>query len=486
MAPPIKLAIVGAGPSAFYVASRILSLLPASSSQSLKIHLYDRLWAPHGLVRYGVAPDHPEVKNCTHKFDAAATDPRLRFFGNVNIDTPSPVPHALSLPLSALLPHYTHLLFSTGCTVPILHSALPPSSYCVPALSLVHWYTQHPSRPPAPPLERISHVSLIGQGNVSLDVARMLLMPPAELAKHDVPAPVLAVLERSAVQHVSIIGRRGPLQAAFTVKELREMMNLPDAAMVPLDPAVLRVPDGLTLTRQQTRALQLLGQGSKNAFGSTKKTWSLDFFRSPTGLVTPESLGASNASSSQPQAQLSLAHTTLDPDARAVPTGETSTLATSLVVTSLGHRAEPTAPWYDPGLGHLRTLGGRVLDTVGRTVRNVYASGWASVGARGVLASTMMDAYAVTDVILRDAQGETRADGEATTVEQVEVLPREVGDDAPPPEVERALREGLVTDYEAWRMVDAEEVRRGEAMRKERERMSWDEARSFLATARAQ
>ncbi|OJT07220.1 NADPH:adrenodoxin oxidoreductase, mitochondrial, partial [Trametes pubescens] len=374
----LKLAIVGGGPSAFYVASRLLSLLPESSSRAshLKIHMYDRLWAPYGLVRYGVAPDHPEVKNCTHKFAEAAADPRLRFFGNVNVGIPAPIPHTLPLSLEALLPHYTHVLFSTGCTVPVLHSALPPSQFCVPALSLVHWYTQHPSRPAPPPLERISHVTLVGQGNVSLDVARMLLTPPSVLAKYDVPKPVLEVLERSNVQHVSILGRRGPFQAAFTTKELREMMNLPGASMVPLDPAYLTAPEGsLKLTRQQSRTLQLLQKGSNNKPGTTKKTWSLDFFRSPTGLTTPNNAGD--------KARLSLGHTILDPSNRAVPTGETSTLETDLVITSLGHHAEPSAPWYDPSLNHLRTLSGRVVDAGGRIVRNVYASGWAATGARG-------------------------------------------------------------------------------------------------------
>ncbi|KAH9931735.1 FAD/NAD-P-binding domain-containing protein [Amylocystis lapponica] len=488
---PIKLAIIGAGPSSFYVASRLLSLLPPTNPQSslLKIHMYDRLWAPHGLVRYGVAPDHPEVKNCIHKFDGAAEDPRLRFFGNVNVGTPSPIPHALSLPLSAILPHYTHLLFSTGCTVPILHSALPPSDYCVPALSLVHWYTQHPSRPPPPPLERLSHVTLIGQGNVSLDIARMLLTPPTNLAQYDVPAPVLTTLERSTVQHVSIVGRRGPFQAAFTTKELREMMALPDASLLPLDPALLTPPPGTALTRQQARTLQLLQKGSANKPGTTRKTWSLDFFRAPTGITGPATPGT--------RAQVTLAHTMLDPAARAVPTGETTTLGTDLVVTSLGHRAEPSAAWYDPTLRHLRTSGGRVLDAAGRTVRNVYASGWAAMGARGVLASTMMDAYAVADTILQDSfPGETKTiasddvDVGAPIIkederERVAVLPAEVADDAPPPAVEQGRQEGLVTDYEDWSAVSAEEVRRGEAMGKERERMGWEEARVLLSSSRA-
>ncbi|KAI0367866.1 ferredoxin/adrenodoxin reductase [Pilatotrama ljubarskyi] len=505
--PPLKLAIIGGGPSAFYVASRLLSLLPQSSSRgsALKIHMYDRLWAPYGLVRYGVAPDHPEVKNCTHKFAEAAEDPRLRFFGNVNISTssasPPPIPDTLPLPLSSLLPHYTHVLLSTGCPIPILHPALPPSAHCLPALSLVHWYTAHPARPRTPPpLERTKHVALIGQGNVSLDVARMLLTPPSELAKYDVPRPVLSVLERSAVEHVSIVGRRGPFQAAFTTKELREMMNLPDAAMEPLDPQLLVAPEGVQVTRQQSRTIQLLQKGSKNKPGTTKKTWSLDFFRSPTGLTTPTSPAE--------KSRLTLAHTTLDASSRAVPTGESTTLDTDLVITSLGHRAEPTAPWYDPALGHLRTIGGgRVVDAHGRRVRNVYASGWAAMGARGVLASTMMDAYAVADTVLRDCfpgedapttpMGEADADaekardaagGEAQAqAESVEVLPKEgnVDVESVPPEVEEGWREGRVTDFEDWKAVDGEEVRRGEALGKERERMVWEEAREFLSTVRS-
>ncbi|TCD71059.1 NADPH-adrenodoxin reductase [Steccherinum ochraceum] len=458
--------------------------------------MYDRLWAPHGLVRYGVAPDHPEVKNCTNKFDITAKDPRLRFFGNVNITTPaaaSPIPHNLSLPFSSLLKNYTHLLFSSGCTIPTFHPALPPSDRCISALSFVHWYTQHPSvaHKPPPPLEKTEHVSIIGQGNVSLDVARMLLTPPSTLEKYDVPNSVLEVLRRSAVKRVSIIGRRGPLQAAFTVKELREMMNLEDAAMDPVDPALLAVPEGEKLTRQQQRTMQLLQKGSKNQPGTTPKSWSFEFFRSPTHLApAPE-----DALSSTRPLSLTLAHTTLSDAKRAVPTGESSTLRTSMVVTALGHHGEPT-PWYDSALGHVRTVGGRVVDEHGHTLRNVYASGWAAMGARGVLASTMMDAYAVADTILSDAfPGEFRKeDGDAlgSVVPQGDVakaaepvLADVVESDDPPAEVEEGLREGVVTDYDGWKLVDAEEVRRGEVTGKERERMGWDEARTFLSQVKS-
>lgn len=276
------------------------------------------------------------------------------------------------------------------------------------------------------------------------------------------------------------------------------MMNLTDASMVPPDPALLKEPDagGEPLTRQQARTLQLLQKGSKNKPGTTRKTWSLELFRSPLLLDLPTG-AAQESSGVRPPAQLTLAHTMLDASARAVPTGEKSTQSTSLVVTSLGHRAEPSAPWYEPSLGHINTVGGRVVDPSGLTVRNVYASGWAATGARGVLASTMMDAYAVANTILRDAfpgedvqttpVGDVDVGASAKTendIIQTEVLPRTVEDDAPPPEVEAALKEGKVLEYADWKVINAEEIRRGEKIGKERERMGWEDARAFLDYAK--
>jgi adrenodoxin-NADP+ reductase len=351
----------------------------------------------------------------------------------------------------------------------------------MPALSLVHWYTQHPNKPHPPPLDKINHVSLIGNGNVSLDVARILLTNVDVLSKYDVPQNVLDVLAGSAIKHVSIIGRRGPLEAAFTMKELREMINLPEASMVPLPPSLITSPPFSNLTRQQTRVLQLLQKGSKNAPGSTAKTWSLDFFRSPIGLVPPTSTGP---------AQLCLSHTVLDPETqRAVPTGKTSTLSTDLVVTSLGFHGEPTVNFYDPGLRHLRTVSGRIVTTTGATLKNVYASGWASTGAKGVLASTMMNAYDVVDNIIEDWKSAAGADSSGVKAlvdadHQVHDLPPLNLDpilDEVPEEVRRGRQEGLVSSYEDWRRIDQEEVTRGEMMGKERERMGWAEARQFIS-----
>ncbi|KAJ7091397.1 hypothetical protein B0H15DRAFT_835947 [Mycena belliarum] len=471
----MKLAIVGGGPSAFYVAARLLS---RSADPALRVHVFDRLWAPHGLVRYGVAPDHPEVKNCTHKFDTVASDSRFRFFGNVNVGAPPPpaFAHALHLPLSTLHSHYSHLLFATGCTLPAHHSALANAPWCIPALSFVHWYTKHPAAPPPPPLHLLDHVSLIGNGNVALDVARILLAPLSRLEKYDIPGSVLTALAASTVRHVSIIARRGPLQAAFTAKELRELTSLPDTSMKPLDPALLEVPPGEIPTRQQARVLQLLAQGSRERYGHTPRSWSLEFFRAPLGIEP--------ASAPDAGAMLSLAPTVLDSEGRAVriPDAPSEKLRTSLVITSLGFRGEPDAPYFDQEMGHLRARAGRVIGADARPVKGVYASGWAAMGARGVLATTMMDAYGVADVMLADADStasESTADGE-------QLMNPAPTDDAPPAMVQAGLAAGRVVEYADWQRIDAEEVRRGEALGKERERMGWAEADAVLRTAKGQ
>jgi adrenodoxin-NADP+ reductase len=320
----------------------------------------------------------------------------------------------------------------------------------------------------------------------------MLLTPPRILEKYDVPVSVLDVLYRSAVRHVSIIGRRGPLQAAFTTKELRELTTLPGASMIPLPNDIVTPPSsGTKLTRQQSRILQLLQQGGSptaspthtpNSINTSTKSWSLDFFRSPTGFTVD----------GDGRHHLTLAHTALDEHSRAVPTGVSSQLRTDLVVTALGHHSDPLLAYYDPSLGHLRTdRGRRVLDATSRALRHVYASGWAATGARGVLAATMIDAYAVADSILADHFGDGSGSGAEAAPVQDEAYSDDVlvSDDVDlesvPKAVEQGLKENRVVDYDQWKKLDAEEMRRGEEWGKERERMGWEEVHEFLTSTRA-
>jgi adrenodoxin-NADP+ reductase len=315
-----------------------------------------------------------------------------------------------------------------------------------------------------------------------MDIARMLLSDPSDLAKYDVPVPVLDVLASSRVKHVSVIGRRGPFQAAFTTKEVRELMHLPLASMSPIAPALLEPPAGTTLTRQQSRVVDLLRKGSTQSFGSTPRSFSFDFYRSPTGLATlpPTEDGILRAN-------LNLAHTELDASGNAIATSASSTLSTSLVVTALGHRAEPSASWYDPILGHIRNVSNRVVDETGHVLKNVYASGWAATGARGVLATTMRDAHTVADAIIADhaAASTSSAPGEPSDALAV-TASRDVMDAPPvsldpPREVLEAVKQGNVCTYDDWKKVDEEEIRRGKETDKERERMvSWDQAKAWL------
>lgn len=390
------------------------------------------------------------------------------------------------MPISSLLPHYTHLLLSTGCTIPTLHPTIPPSGYCIPALSLVHWYTCHPSKPSVPPIDKSPHVSIIGAGNVSLDIARILLTPPSVLSKHDIPEHVLRVLRRSAVKHVSIFARRGPLEAAFTTKELREMMNIEGVSMRPISPDLLTPPPGAEVTRQQGRILDLLKKGSKERYGATEKTWSIDFFRSPTNLSWTRDKGYDDL-----PLKLTLNHTTLDSTmGTPVPTGITSEHRTSLVITSLGFQADPSSsPFYDPELRRLRTLpGGRVIGGEnGRLLKNVYGSGWASGGAKGVLASTMMNAYNVAETIVEDLMSSPDLVHEdlETDVERkpLEIMNPSSLRDSLPFEIAHGLEGRNIVEFKDWKKVDEEETRRGQAIGKDRERMGWEEVKRYLGLA---
>ncbi|KAF8586699.1 nucleotide-binding domain-containing protein [Ramaria rubella] len=500
---PLKLAIVGGGPAAFYVTSRILQLLPAM--HDLRIHIYDRLWAPHGLVRYGVAPDHPEVKNCTHKFDNAAADPRVTFFGNVNVAAhPQPYPppptagtlsksdlfsrrhsHAVPLPLHTLAPHYTHLVFATGAPRPLLHPALPTSPRCISALDLVHWYTKHPgsiysaSDGPIPP--NIRHITLIGHGNVSLDIARLLLTSPLLLRPLDLPTSVLLALERAwhTLRHVSIVGRRGPKGVKFTAKEVREMMNLTEARMSPIPDDVWAADGTVEASRGTARVIKLLRQGSKAR--TTDKTFSFDFWRAPTGYTVQ------TPSHAQPhQLTLHFAKTHLDPTTqRLTSTSENWDIHTDLIVTSLGYAGDAAlfgdGDTAQPAFTSIPTLSGGRIPHMPRN----YAVGWAAHGAHGVLAGTMLDAYAVADSIIQDwSKGTPDPDTLPSDLSQplIPLLP--LVDTISPSALNATplfSQGGPSIDYDTWQAIEAEERRRGEAKGKARERMDFADVMAYLA-----
>ncbi|KAH9030642.1 FAD/NAD-P-binding domain-containing protein [Lactarius pseudohatsudake] len=378
---PLKLAISGGGASSFYVASRLLSTFPQSDtlSSQLRVHVYDRLWAPHTDSFATVL----RLKNCTHKFRQR---PCLRFFGNVQVgpQTLPTIPHVLPISLSSLKSHYIHPLFSTCRAVPTLHPALSPSDCAIPTFSL---------------------------GNV----AHMLLTPPAALAKYDVP--VLDVLRRSAVRH-----------------ELRELTALDGTSMLHLAPELLGPP---------TSDAKL----SRHSCSSNSSASRLNLApRAPRpGRSTSSARPRPSPLARQPAAS---EHRRLDASARAVPTGVTSgTTLTPPRRTSI--RGSATCA---PGAGG-----------AGRRGAHVAARLCVRVGAHGVLASTMLDAYGVTDSILADYD----YDADAENSEDALVADDTVDLESVPVEVEEGVRARRILQYDQWKKIDAEEVRRGAEMDKD-------------------
>lgn len=198
-----RLAIIGSGPAGFYTASRVLKHHPDT-----KIDMYERLPVPYGLVRYGVAPDHPEVKNCQDRFDEIAESPGFDFIGNINVGG--------QIPLDIMRRHYDALLFTYGASEDrVLGIEGEDLKGVWSARSFVAWYNGLPGYSELDfDLSNVDNAVIIGQGNVSLDVARILLSPVDALRKTDIPEHILQALSQSKIKRAAAVGRRGPLQVS--------------------------------------------------------------------------------------------------------------------------------------------------------------------------------------------------------------------------------------------------------------------------------
>lgn len=382
--------------------------------------------APTSLTSYLTTICRFFDQNVQHKFDLLENDRRFQFFGNVSIGSPPPppaappsgsastslappysYPHALHIPLSTLLPHYTHLLLSHGSSLSaslpnLAHSATSstPLQNVHPALAFVSWYNGHPAYTNlSPSLDKAKHVTIIGQGNVALDCARILLKGADGLSETDVPESVLDVLRRSTVETVEVVGRRGPGQVAFTTKEFREMMALDGVAFelgcgedarAEAEAEVKRI--GGSEERMRTRILGLMKKGSTSKGDKKTKTFKLSFLKTPlaynpasttdgeTGPIGSITYGLNKLLAPQvPSDALGLSHPPPHqpdlpaPAALAMLTGEKEVVETDMVIESVGYRSEGIegarqAVPFDGRKGRVRNLGGRVVDEDGQPV----------------------------------------------------------------------------------------------------------------------
>ncbi|KFY07634.1 hypothetical protein V492_06966 [Pseudogymnoascus sp. VKM F-4246] len=458
---PFRMAVIGSGPAGFYTSYKVLSKIENGT-----VDMYEHLPVPYGLVRFGVAPDHPEVKNCEDKFQEVAESPNFNFIGNISIG-----PDAGSLPLEAIAPHYDAVLFAYGASqdrkLGIKGEDTVNGIYS--ARAFVGWYNGLPEYSDLmPDLTMGEEAVVIGQGNVALDVARILLSDVNSLKGTDITEQAIDALSRSRVKSVRVVGRRGPMQAAFTIKEVRELMKLPDVAFRPIPPAQLP-PDMSKLPRAPKRIMQVLAKGSEASLEKVPRSWSLDFQLSPTSF---------NPDPSNNLASLSFDKTSLglepfDPKARVTSTGEQADLSAQLAFRSIGYKSEAIAGLSELGVPFDNRLGiipndqeGRVLNLewekgVKQHVPGMYAAGWVKRGPTGVIASTMSDAFLTADRIAEDWYGKVPFNGGEEAKTGWEAV-----------KVEAEKRGCRRVSWEDWKKIGAAEVARGQKVGKKREKFT--------------
>jgi len=378
----LKVAVIGSGPAGVYAAAAL------TQHGDVLVDVFDRLPCPFGLVRYGVAPDHPRIKSISTALKKVFEDPAVRFFGNVEVGT--------QVTLEELHRHYDALIFANGAMVP-RRLGVPGEDLAgsFSAIDFVSWYCGHPDEP----IDRFTlharSVAVVGSGNVALDVTRMLAKLADDLRDTDMPDHVLGVLEHSRVEDIHLIGRRGPLQAKFTTNLLRELGELSNADVF-VDPDDL-VLDEASLERLTTdpvvrRNFEVLQAWAERPPSGLPRRVHLRFMLRPV-----EVLGDVRVSG------LRLERTRLDPTGGATGTGETCTVDASMVVCATGHRGLriPGIP-FDEKTGVIPNVEGRVL-RAGSTAPGDYVAGWIKRGATGVIGTNKSDAKETVTALLADA-----------------------------------------------------------------------------------
>jgi ferredoxin--NADP+ reductase len=422
----VRVAIIGSGPAGSYAASHLLR----HTATEVHVDLYERLPTPWGLVRAGVAPDHPKIKSVTNLYERTAEHPRLRLFANVEFG------HHLTL--ADLRGHYHAIVYAVGTptdrAMGIPGEHLPGSHS---ATDFVGWYNGHPDFCDLSFDLSGERVIVIGAGNVALDVARMLVLTRAELEVTDVADHALEALASSGVREVVVVARRGPAQAAFTNPELRELGELSDADVV-VDLAELgsaeAVPDP-SADATAKRNVEILGDYATRALAGKPKQVVLRFLLSPlelNGADRVESVTfARNALEAGPDGVLA-AHAT----------SERIELPAQTVFRAIGYRGTPL---IDVPFDSQRGL---IANDHGRVRRGEYVVGWAKRGPSGVIGTNKKDANDTVDRLLEDLAAGRLLD--------------------PPPISDAALEEFVrsrqpeLVDYARWRSIDLHERGRGE------------------------
>jgi ferredoxin--NADP+ reductase len=434
---PVRVAVVGAGPAGFYACEDLLA------HDGFEVDLYDALPTPYGLVRAGVAPDHPKIKSVTRRYEKTARHPAFRFFGGVELGT--------DIERHELLERYHAVVYAVGTRDDNrlgVEGEDRPGSHA--ASEFVAWYNGHPGYADREFDLSARRAVVIGNGNVALDIARKLVLDPDEISQTDTAEHAVRRLAGARVEHVVVLGRRGPAQAAFTNPELLELGELTRSDVV-VDPAEVDVDEhSAAWLEQEGRAIarkkvEILREYAERRPTGKSHRIELRFLRSPLEVLG-ERPGA-------PVSGLRVVRNRIEQSQqgglRAVPTGAEEVMECGLVLRSIGYRGRPLPGIpFDARRGVIRNAGGRVTTEDGESITGEYAVGWIKRGPSGVIGTNKKDAAETVGKLVDDARA------------------GRLNDPANPArdDVGRWLQgrvPGLVT-WHGWNAIDRHEVAQGE------------------------
>jgi ferredoxin--NADP+ reductase len=433
---PLRVAVVGAGPAGIYVADVLMK-----SGTDVSIDLYERQPAPFGLIRYGVAPDHPRIKGIVTALHQVLSKPQVRLFGNVE--------YGVDIKLDDLRRHYDAIVFTTGAekdrALDIPGIDLPGS---FGGAEFVSWFDGHPDVPRDWPLDA-EQIAVVGAGNVALDVARMLSKTADELLHTEIPDNVYRGLQSSPVREVHVFARRGPAQAKFTPLELRELDHSQNVEVI-VDPEDIDYDDGSVQainsdnqTKLVVRELEKYAmRTAEHGLGERPRKLFLHFFQSPV-----EVLGDGKVEGVRTE------RTELTGDGNVRGTGRTKDWPVQAVYRCVGYRSTelPDLPW-DSSSCVIPHAAGRILGIDGEHLPGLYVNGWVKRGPVGLIGHTKGDAIETVGSLLAD-------------------LPTMPAAQEPAPESVVEFLEGRgvrYTTWDGWKLLDAYERSLGEPHGRER------------------
>jgi ferredoxin--NADP+ reductase len=439
-ASPLRVAVVGSGPAGFYTADALLK----SEEPVVEVGVLDRLPTPWGLVRLGVAPDHENIKAVSRAFEKTASRPGFRFFGNVEVG--STVSH------EELLRVYDAVVYTVGAQTD-RRLGIPgedlPGSWA--ATEFVAWYNGHPDFQDC--VFDLSHerAVVVGNGNVAIDCARMLALTAEELAPTDTTHEAIESIGGAGVEEIVMLGRRGPVQAAFTPPELKELGELAGADVI-VDPEELRLDaaseHALEEDRERARRnYELLGEFAERPPAGKPRRIVLRFLVSPVAILGGDKVEAVEV----------VRNELVEEGGRLVarPTGETEVIPAGLVLRSVGYQgvALPGVP-FDERTGTIPNDRGRV-----EGAERTYVAGWIKRGPSGVIGTNKKDATETVELLLEDARA-GRLVGAGNS-----------------PLLDRLLEEkgARYVDYAGWQAIDAVERGAGEPLGRPRVKLTgWE------------